>query len=1550
MRINYFKISGGAMAHIKNTKIPRITGVLFAVLLLYSSPAFGQGSIFGTVTNSDASVPVNGQISFYGFLDNTDEEIRIESCVGAGYDAGNWFDDFQNYLTEAPGNPYAYYFYNSANGEGAILSKLIPNNSFQQENILLAPVSWPAKPSGLSGQAVSSSSVVITWDDVPGLTYHVYRRAATSNGSFFRIDNPAGSLANPGVAHNFYVDNGVDGVSSYSYMIIPQNGTGNLGPHSDILAVNSGTLSAPVIASIVPDSGSMYGGTAVTITGSEFDMNGVTVSIGTGLLSSVVVVSPFEITGLTPSSPSSGLADVVVTNSASGLPSNTLTGGFNFLLNSPPILSPIGPRSTTEGVNLNFAVTASDPDGTTPALFTSTLPGAATFTDNLNGTGTFDWTPSFTDVGIYVVTFYAADAIDTVFEDVTITVGEAGNQPPVLDSIGPKTVAEASNLNFIITSSDPDGDTPSLSATDVPANATFTDNLDGTGTFDFNPDYTQAGILFVTFKAFDGIAVDSEIVEITVTNTNQPPILASIGPKLVDEGVNLNFAVTASDADGTLPVLSTSTLPGTATFVDNLNGTGTFDWTPGFTESGGYNVTFYATDGIDTDSELVVITVNDAGNQFPVLDSIGPLFAVEGGTLIRNITASDPDGDTPQLFADSLPANAAFVDSGNGVGTFTFNPDYEQSGTYNVIFYASDGLLADSELVLVTVSESGNQAPVLSGVNDTLINEGDSLVLVVTASDPDGPGVLLSASSSLARYNFVDSGNGVGVFSFYATYFDAGVDSIWFSAFDLESPPAVTTTPMALTIADVNQPPVLDSIGPFGVVVDDTLIFTVTATDSTDPIPGHRIFLSAVGVPAHASFVDNANNTGTFRFYPDSTQIGVITVTFIAADVGTPRLTDNLPVQITVVRVNRPPVLTVQAAYTVWEGQTLSFTASATDPDGTIPVLSAAKLPSGAAFTDNADGTGTFSWTPTFIQSGLYGIIVSAYDGIAVTKKNVLIQVYEAGNQEPIVNPVPAQSVTEGDTISILITATDPDGSIPALYADSLPENATFTDSGNGSGSIDFNPSYVQSGTYNVYIMADDGELVDTFIVVIVVEEAGNQGPDIINPGQFQANEGETVHFTVTSTDLDMTPPFLTAGSLPQGATFVDNHDFTGTFNWVTGYFDAGDHFIKFYATDSLDPGMIDSVIVLVRIVNVNRPPYIYVSGSSPYSLNEGQTLNILIYATDPDSTIPHIEVHTPDYNLVPNMTFHDSANGVALFTFSPDYTQGGTTFLTYDMRWRAIDAQDPTLINPSFPVQIRVYNTNQPPELRPVNDTSIYEGDTLVIVVLATDGDGQIPVVSAENLPPNSTFTGPFNHTKTFTFFPDYTQSGLYTVRFMASDGTLRDTMDVDILVLEAGNQAPYFVTVLPDTQLVTVGLGFANHIVAEDGDLDNLVITVDTVLPHAVFEDSGNNAARYSYSPTLVEVGKVDRVRFFVTDPYGLTDTLVTHYRVVEFLRGDANGDSDLNMLDIMYLIANIYKGGPPPASTEAADVNFDGLLNLMDPVYLINFFYKGGPPPAF
>ena len=73
------------------------------------------------------------------------------------------------------------------------------------------------------------------------------------------------------------------------------------------------------------------------------------------------------------------------------------------------------------------------------------------------------------------------------------------------------------------------------------------------------------------------------------------------------------------------------------------------------------------------------------------------------------------------------------------------------------------------------------------------------------------------------------------------------------------------------------------------------------------------------------------------------------------------------------------------------EGTPISFLVEASDPDGTIPALSAAPLPAGAHFTDAGNGTGTFSWTPAVGQAGTYQVTYRAFDGaFADTKRAVL--------------------------------------------------------------------------------------------------------------------------------------------------------------------------------------------------------------------------------------------------------------------------------------------------------------------------------------------------------------------------------------------------------------------------------------------------------------------------------------------------------------------------------------------------------------------------------
>jgi hypothetical protein len=76
---------------------------------------------------------------------------------------------------------------------------------------------------------------------------------------------------------------------------------------------------------------------------------------------------------------------------------------------------------------------------------------------------------------------------------------------------------------------------------------------------------------------------------------------------------------------------------------------------------------------------------------------------------------------------------------------------------------------------------------------------------------------------------------------------------------------------------------------------------------------------------------------------------------------------------------------------------------------------------------------------------------------------------------------------------------------------------------------------------------------------------------------------------------------------------------------------------------------------------------------------------------------------------------------------------------------------------------------------------------------------------------------------------------------------------------------------------------------------------------------------------------------------------DTSDDYFSIVSFVAGDANGDLEVNVGDVVYLVSYLYKGGPAPFPLEAGDANCDDILDVGDVVYLVSYLYKGGPPPG-
>ena len=69
-----------------------------------------------------------------------------------------------------------------------------------------------------------------------------------------------------------------------------------------------------------------------------------------------------------------------------------------------------------------------------------------------------------------------------------------------------------------------------------------------------------------------------------------------------------------------------------------------------------------------------------------------------------------------------------------------------------------------------------------------------------------------------------------------------------------------------------------------------------------------------------------------------------------------------------------------------------------------------------------------------------------------------------------------------------------------------------------------------------------------------------------------------------------------------------------------------------------------------------------------------------------------------------------------------------------------------------------------------------------------------------------------------------------------------------------------------------------------------------------------------------------------------------------ILEFLRGDANGDGVIDISDVVYLLNYLFIHGPAPVPIlDAGDANCDSVVDASDLVYLLNYLFAHGPAPS-
>ena len=191
---------------------------------------------------------------------------------------------------------------------------------------------------------------------------------------------------------------------------------------------------APTVTSVSPNSGSTAGGTAVTITGTNF-ASGATVTFGSTAATNVVVVSGTQITATTPAG-SAGAATVTVTVTGQ---SGSLAGAFTY--NAPPTVSSVTPNSGPTAGGTAVTITGTNFASGATVTFGST---AATNVVVVNATSITATTPAGS-AGAVTVTVTVSGQSGGLANAFTYVV------PPTVTSVSPNSGSTGGGTAVTIT-------------------------------------------------------------------------------------------------------------------------------------------------------------------------------------------------------------------------------------------------------------------------------------------------------------------------------------------------------------------------------------------------------------------------------------------------------------------------------------------------------------------------------------------------------------------------------------------------------------------------------------------------------------------------------------------------------------------------------------------------------------------------------------------------------------------------------------------------------------------------------------------------------------------------------------------------------------------------------------------------------------------------------------------------------------------------------------------------------------------------------------------
>ncbi|MDM7924462.1 MAG: putative Ig domain-containing protein [bacterium] len=825
-----------------------------------------------------------------------------------------------------------------------------------------------------------------------------------------------------------------------------------------------------------------------------------------------------------------------------------------------------------------------------------------------------------------------------------------------------------------------------------------------------------------TVSVSDGIFTSTKAVTVTVQQVNDPPAITSPLGAIATEKVLFTYTASATDPENDTVTFEFRNLPGWL----SVSGTNQVKGTP---DNGTPNGTFtlVASDGTLTNTKQVSVLVNQV-NDAPVITSGAAAPATEHQKFTYTATAVDADGDPLTFSFQDYPAWMSFSGA-----VISGTPGEGQGGSHTFRINVTDGFVTSSKVVTVTVTPV-NDPPVISSPATAAATEHQAFSYTAAATDPEGATIrwdFIDHPDWLSHTGAVISGtppeNGPATVTFKIVASDGSLAS--------ERVVTVTVTP-------VNDPPVITSPATAAATEHQAFSYTAAATDPE-------------GATIRWDFIDHPDwlsHTGAvISGTPPERVPATVTFKIVASDGS---LASERVVTVTVTLVNDPPVITSPATAAATEHQAFSYTAAATDPEGTTIEWDFIDHPLWLTHTG-----AVISGTPPENEPPTITFKIVASDQVIASERVVTVTITPVN--DPPVNTSPATaSATEHQPFTYTAAGTDPEGT--ALVWDFTDHPVWLSHTG---AVLSGTPPEGVPASFTFKAVASDGSLTSERQVTVTVTLV-NDAPVIASPATAAAVEHQEFSYTAVATD-------------PEGTTI--KWDFTDHPLWLThtgavisGTPPENEHPTITFRIVASDGSLSSERVVTVTITPVNDPP---------------------VFAC-PD-TVTAVE----DVRFIYTARASDPEADTFRFTFLrlPSWLRASDSTATGMIPENAVDTcfvlavTDSRSASDTMTVFVRVQTVNDPPRVTSPDTAEAFENQLFSYTATAFDVDGPHYSIRFTDVPDWLTASGPM--------LSGVPKNGPPTASFsvIVNDGSLSDTLAVTVLIRQV-NDPPSFVMPFPN------------------------------------------------------------------------------------------------------------------------------------------------------